>query len=76
MEPNINIVPNILNIEKVAPLIKSSINPNITYVYPTIAISINLPFKYALFISNYEKYDVIPMKMISIIYLFDKNSIL
>ena len=54
MEPNISIVPNTLNIENVAPLIKSSIKPNITYDYPAMAISINLPFKYALFISNYE----------------------
>ena len=30
MEPNINIVPNTLNIERVAPLIKSNINPNTT----------------------------------------------
>ena len=30
MEPNINIVPKILNIERVAPLIKSNMKPKIT----------------------------------------------
>ena len=46
-----------------APNIKSNMQPYITYVCPNIDISVNFPFIYALFINNYEKYELIPIPL-------------
>jgi hypothetical protein len=58
----INPVPQQLSRDICAPLSKSKIYPYKTYVYPSIDISVKLPFIYALFKNIYYKYATVPIE--------------